>query len=281
MSSFLIVPTVFWSAYSDVEPATATAGGIFNALNSARTDYLTFSTDVETIDFTHSAALTIPTTISGSGAFWIKASDAIFDSIGLDTVYFQLWTGATIGTVAQKTLVTVYGDCTVSGDNVVTDTGIAKTDGYAHMIGVFDDQYTSVAWQIQPLTSAASNVAISLYEVMIGHTVSLPDGYVREERNVQKVSYGGKVGVKRFGDASWSGIFSTGTRKSFELVMEGLTETQSNVFRDVFRYCRGVFPVLVVEDSSDKTTWTKCRMTRRTCEENMNYFTNTIEFEEV
>lgn len=283
MSAFILVPTVFWKDYSAIDFGTPVYGIEYNAMNAVRSDYVSIESGVATIDFTHSAALAIPTTISSaSGAIWTKWGDTILDDVSPNQHYMQLWTGATIGTVAQKTLVTVYGDATASSDDIVVNPLVSKTDGYSHMIGVFDDQYTSVAWQIKLLNYGSPTIPEPLlYEVMIGHVFALPDGYVREERAIQRVHYGGRVGVRAFGDASWSGIYSHSPRKSFELQMEGLVESDRNIWRDVFRYGRGVFPVLVVEDSSDKTTWTKAKMTRLYIEEDSKMYNLTLEFDEI
>ncbi len=282
MAKFLIIPTVAWKSYSALTANTAVSGTIYNSMNSPKDDYVTVAS-TQTLDFTHSAALTFPLSVASCpAAFWTKWGDAILTDTSPDNYYMRLQTGASFGAVATKTLVTVYGDATAATNDVSINGGMTKTDGYSHVIGVFDDQYSDICWRIQLLNYGTPTYTdFKLYEVIIGHKVSLPDGTVREERAIQRVHYGGRVGVKKFGDANWSGIYGQNPRKSFELVMEGLNETQRNTFRDVFRYCRGTYPVLVVEDSSDKTTWTKCKMVRRTEEEDAKMFTVAIEFDEI
>lgn len=282
MSAFVLVPTVFWKGYSTIDFGTLSVGIEYNATNAARSDYAAITNGTDTLDFTHSAALTFPTSFAANGAgIWTKWDDAILTADPTYENYLQLWTGADASTDTQKTLVAAYGDCTANGDDIKFAGG-GIDDGFAEVIGLYDDQYSDVFWRI--VLNNYTGLLIeehNLYEVMIGHIVPLPDGYVREERAIQRVHYGGRVGVRAFGDASWSGIYSHAPRHSFEIQMEGLVESDRNIWRDIFRYGRGVFPVLVVEDSSDKTTWTKCKMTRLFIEEDTKMYNLTIEFDEI
>lgn len=282
MSGFLLVPTCMFGNYSSIT-ASESIGIVYNAMNSPKSDYA--AVDAATnMDFTHSAALSFPTSFaSNPAAFWLKLGDGILDGADPNNHYFQLWTGATAGTVAQKTLAAVYGDCAVNGNDVEVNTAIAKTNGFAHLIGVFDDQYSSVVWRIAEnyYGTGGGVTSFYLYEVIVGFKVSLPSGFLREDRSIQRVHYGGRVGTKKFGDSNWSGIYSYSPRKSFELTLENTSSTNRDIFLDVFKYSRGVFPILVVEDQSDKTTWTKCKMVRYQEEEDAEMFTVTMEFDEI
>lgn len=268
MASVVIVPSIFWSQYTDVDTATTvnteyTATKIYAAMNSSRLDYYKlWSHADQPITINHGATITLPSLFTGSAsAFFVRAAAAIATPLDSEYNYWKFYTGTSAaGTL--RTPSAVYGDGTINSNQIEYDSVVATT--YANTIGVYGDDYTD---QYQRLTlgnddATPSYTQFNLYEFMIGHAISLPDGWVREERSVSWEFQFGSVKNTYAGYQNWSGQWAAPNgRRMFEYSCFGLNKTTRDRWLTIFKYCRGTLPVVIMEDSSDTTTIRKMRLT--------------------
>jgi hypothetical protein len=288
MSSFFIVPVFFWDCpVKTLACPDTSSGSIYNAINSPANDILEIDGGGNINIESNAAAGFVPVTSlsSSNSAIYMKLADDVLDDPDTDCFGANFYTGANSGALTQRTLSAVYGDCKANGDTVDMNDAAPSAyqiDGFANVIGAYDDQYTGAYQRIGITATAGVPVSTpTVYEFMIGHIVSAPDGFIRRDRQEDIMHFGGRVGTTRFGNSTWSGVYSNRPRKHFELVMQALRVDTRNQMRDMFRYGRGCYPILFVEDSDDVRTWKKIKILSKQEVENSGEFDVTLEVEEI
>lgn len=287
MSSVVVIPTIYWSAYSDVDTACVTqteytATKIYAAMNSPRMDfYPLWSHEDQPITINHGASFTFPTLFTGSAsAFYVKAQASIANVLTANYNWWKFYTGAAAaGTL--RTPAAVYGDGAISGDQIQYSSTVSTT--YVNTIGVFGDDYTD---QYHRLILGNDGVAgyaqFYIYEFMIGHAISLPDGWLRDEREVSWDFVVGDIKAGFAGYQSWNGQWSAaGGRRSFEYSCNGVNQATRDLWRTIYQYSRGCLPIIVMEDSTDTTSIMKLRLTDYQDTEDGQAWSLTIGVEEI
>lgn len=292
MASFLIVEKACFDQYDDIDTspigiygAEVTGFEIYNAMNSQRGDYCNlYSFSQQPVTFEGGGGFKLPSFITGNSVLYCKFESGVSDSSDTNSLNNDLYFAAdeTLPATLRPTL-SVYGDATDKADYIRLD--VPPADSFVDVIVVYDDQYNNKLFVVT-LANDEPDVATygreyKLYEIMIGYQVSLPTGYLREDRQTSHKFYGGSQSVSRFGNSMRTGQFSQTPRRSFELSFEDLTRTYRDQLVGCFQYSRGVIPMMYIEDSDDKTTWKKVLMTGVQETADAEAFSLVIGFEEL
>lgn len=287
MASVVVIPTIYWSAYSDVDTACTisseyTLTKIYAAMNSPRYDlYYLWSHADQPITIDHGASFTFPTLFTGSAsAFFIRAEAALANTLTSNYNWWKFYTGSSAaGTL--RTPAAVYGDGVINTNQIEYDSPVTTT--YVNTIGVYGDDYTDRYHRLTLGNDGTPGyTSFKLYEFMIGHAVSLPDGWLREEREVSWDFVVGDIKAGYAGYQTWSGQWAAaGGRKSFEYSCNGVNQATRDLWRTIFQYSRGCLPVVIMEDSNDTTSIMKVRLTDYQDTEDGQAWSLTIGVEEI
>jgi len=291
VSSFFIIPTIFVDNYEagiDISPigsygAEDEGFEIYNALNSQRFDYAKiYGFSQQPIEISHSnLPFTLPDCFNGNAAMYLKFNKELNNHINSAMNFMDMTLTSGASTVSL-----VYGDAhDKSGITYFEDIDYNKSTNFSECVSVFDDQYNDKNWTLtlgsEEVDVATYGTEFKLYELMIGYAIAIPEGYVREDVSKEREFFGGVRSTRPFGQPLWSGLNSLSPRISFELTFESLPTSARNDWCDIYAYSRGTFPMMFIEDSSDKTTWKKVRMTGIQESEDAGMHTLVIGFEEV
>lgn len=288
MAGIAIIPTIYWSVYTDVDTACATqveytTTKIYAAMNSPRLDYYKiWSHGDQPITINHGASLTLPTLFtSASSAFFVRAKANLANTLDAQYNYWKFYTGSSAaGTLRSPSF--VYGDGVINSNQIEYQSPVTTT--YVNTIGVYDDDYTD---QYHRLTlgndySPPGYVQFDFHEFMIGHAVALPDGWMREDREEEREFQLGDVKNTYSGYQYWSGQWAApGGRRSFELVCNKVNKVVRDRWLTIFKYSRGVLPIVIMEDTNDTSTIGKFRLTHYTESESGQAWDMTFGVEEV
>lgn len=100
---------------------------------------------------------------------------------------------------------------------------------------------------------------IRVYECMFGLDLTLPDGYLVEQRGWAVANNGSTVFNKYQGTVDRQYV-SAYNGRNFQLEFENLSQANCKYVLDIFKYGYGVLPMLFIEDTTDIKTWRKILM---------------------
>ena len=116
--------------------------------------------------------------------------------------------------------------------------------------------YTSDWHKIQLYNATATGGNYYLYEIMHGILFYVP-GYQRAYQQRELVNAGSVVSKSDYGNMTAFGEQSRPVRYAKTYTIAALTVDYKNLLVNIVKYCRGSFPVLIVEEDSNVETWYK------------------------
>lgn len=217
--------------------------------------------------FHYSGLSSLPTTVydaDGEAGWYIECDRELYDAAS-GVNYFnyafsdQVGAGYTTQDVSQ-----VYGDNSSNAPN--------DTDVYCSGLAVVSDRRRGkIVFTKEGLASATypynrlllgtadatgNGENEKIYDVMFGILMNLPTGKTFIDQTTDTY-YGSDVTARAFGQVVQNSKMGSGRKRQASIIFKKLNTTEKTLVFDIFKYSRGGFPLLIIQDETDVTTWFK------------------------
>lgn len=212
-------------------------------------------------------AMVLPFTVTGGysagqgcSAFYCEVQNSVFTALSGN--YNEYYFLASVDGVSYSALTfSSHGDGVNSGAVITCSGSVVDSQGNARRartLMYYDTGLSAAQYQQLLFETAGGHTGANyaLYDVMNGILINLP-GELRDAKEYSREFYGSTVQHGPYGRLQWGGEKSGNSKRTISYTFGGLSQTHMTLLRNLVRYCRGSFPVLIVEDTASVETWYK------------------------
>ena len=213
------------------------------------------------------SSMTLPFTIaSGTGAgqgcsaFWVVIQNSAFTALSgnynslsyIASADGSSWSGLTIDK---------HGDGIDTGSAIELSTPPTDSQGYlcnGSILYYYTSGLSAVAWHKAGFSTGGGHAGgnYQLFEIMHGVLLNVP-GELRDAKEYSREHYSAYNSASPYGKLQFGGHKSAASKKSVTYTYGALSLANMTLMNNVVKYCRGMFPVLIAEDTSSRDSWYK------------------------